>query len=158
MLVDTGSDITILKIASLHDNVDVYSNKKLELNGISGRIITYGEANCHVSIGDTIIQYTIRIVLMTFQLQADGIIGIDLLNKLGATIDCVNKTIEILPIMTTHLNKFKLNTQHLNAEEKRVLLNMCANYTDLRRKPGQYLSLVSYTHLDVYKRQAAFCE
>ena len=55
-------------------------------------------------------------------------------------IDWVNKTIEILPITTTHLNEIKLNTQHLNAEEKSVLLNMCANYTDVFRKPGQYLS------------------
>lgn len=39
MLIDTGSDISILKVDSLHDDVTIYCGEqyKLTLTGISGK-------------------------------------------------------------------------------------------------------------------------
>ena len=43
MLVDTGSDATILKVSSFNDDVDIYSGKdnRLNLAGISGTCLLY---------------------------------------------------------------------------------------------------------------------
>ena len=76
---------------------------------------------------------------MTFELQADGIIGIDLLNKLGATIDCASRTVDIFSVKTEPYDEINLKTNHLNTEEKISLCN-CVKYKDIFRKPGQYLS------------------
>lgn len=42
-------------------------------------------------MGDEIIEYTVHIVPAGYQLQADGLIGMDLLKTLGATIRCKGK-------------------------------------------------------------------
>lgn len=81
MLVDTGSQITILKINSLHSDTTIYCGEenKLKLAGISDRTNTIREMDCHIKINDKITEHTIHIVPLDFQVHADGIIGIDLL-------------------------------------------------------------------------------
>lgn len=145
MLVDTGSDITILKINSLHDNVDIYCSdkRKLNLTGISGSITSLGEADCHIKIEDKVLEHVIHIVPREFQLQADGIIGIDLLNKLGATIHCNKKLVEVDTLQASTLKSqstINIATEHLNSEERDELLKLCNKYADIFRKPGQHLS------------------
>lgn len=145
MLVDTGSEITILKVDSLHDDVNIYSSDKykLRLTGISGDITTIGEADCHIKLNDKIIKHTIHVVPIEFQLQADGILGMDLLNKLGATIHCNKELIEIGNIQSlniTRQDEISIPTQHLTSEEGNELVTLCNKYKDIFRKQGQYLS------------------
>lgn len=143
MLIDTGSDITILKVSSLHDNVTIYSGEeyRLRLTGISGETTSLGEADCHIKMNDDIIEHTVHIVPVDFQLQADGIIGMDLLNKLGATIHCKEKVIEIGRLKSESVsNGVKISTEHLTDKESNELLKLCNNYIDVFRKPGQYLT------------------
>ena len=54
MLVDTGSDITILKLNSVHDDVTIYTGKdnRLNLSGISGEVTSLDEANCHIKVNN----------------------------------------------------------------------------------------------------------
>lgn len=145
MLIDTGSDISILKVDSLHDDVTIYCGEqyKLTLTGISGKITTLGEADCHIMVNDEIIEHTVHIVPVDFQLQADGIIGIDLLNRLGATIYCKEKIIEIGKLKSERLaphNKVQISTEHLNSEEKFEVIELCNKYKDVFRKLDQQLS------------------
>lgn len=157
MLVDTGSDITLLKVTSMQDDVDIYSGyeHKLRLNGISGNITTIGEAYCHIQINNRVIKHTVHVVPAEFQLNADGLIGMDLLQKLGATIYCNQEVIEVSQvnsentIPTTLVNcnndtsnneEINLNIAHLNQEEREMLTALCNKYKDIFRKPGQRLS------------------
>jgi hypothetical protein len=142
MLIDTGSDITILKIYSLHDDVTIYCGEenKLQLAGISGKTTTIGETDCHINMNGKIVEHTIHIVPEYFQLQADGIIGIDLLNKLGASIHCKEKLIEIAKTDTTRNDEVRITTEHLHPNEESELLHLCNKYSDIFRKPGQPLS------------------
>lgn len=50
MLTDTSSDITILKVYSLHDGVTIYNGEKYRLNltGVSGNITSLRDDECHV--------------------------------------------------------------------------------------------------------------
>ena len=149
MLVDTSSDATILKVSSLNDDVDIYSGKdnRLNLAGISGTVTSLGEADCHIKINDEIIEHTVHIVPIDFQLQVDGIIGMDLLNKLGATIHCKERILEINKVKTGNISacndEIKIATEHLTNKETSELLKLCNAYRDIFKKPDQYLSCTS---------------
>ena len=147
LLVDTGSDITLLKVSSLHDDVTIYSgeNNRLKLIGISGRITTLGEADCHIRINNEIVEHVIHIVPIDFQLQADGIIGMDLLNKLNASIHCKERLVEIHKLKSENAtaNDNIIATEHLNENETAELMKLCNKYKDIFKKPNQRLSCTS---------------
>lgn len=105
MLIDSGSDVTILKLDSLHDDVWIRDSMsdKLILTGIGSSITTIGQAECNIVLGNLNIVYPIHIVPRKFQLDGDGLIGLDLLERLGANVNYKDSTINIGP------EKFKLS-------------------------------------------------
>lgn len=51
MLIDSGSDVTILKLNCLHDDVWIRDSvsDKLILTGIGSTVTTIGQADCNIS-------------------------------------------------------------------------------------------------------------
>ncbi|KAG8259200.1 hypothetical protein J6590_014671 [Homalodisca vitripennis] len=97
MLIDSGSDVTILKLASLHDDVWIRDSRedKLILNGIGTTITTIGQADCHIKIGNQEIIHPVHIVPKSFQLDEDGLLGYDILKRLGVKIDYNTMQMEV---------------------------------------------------------------
>ena len=76
--------------------------------------------------------------------KRQGIIGMDLLNKLGATIHCKERILEINKVKTGNIsacnNEIKIATKHLTNKETNELLKLCNAYRDIFKKADQYLS------------------
>lgn len=152
MLVDSGSDVSILKLDSLHDDVWIRdtTKDKLVLTGIGSMITTIGQADCHLQLGNLKFIHPVHIVPREFQLDEDGIIGIDLLERIGAVIDHGNHTLltnnqviplsKILSLKSCQESKSPIDTTHMNDSEARHILDLYEEYKDVFRNPNQYLT------------------
>ncbi|KAG8287427.1 hypothetical protein J6590_037686 [Homalodisca vitripennis] len=148
MLIDSGSDVTILKLASLHDDVWIRDSRedKLILNGIGTTITTIGQADCHIKIGNQEIIHPVHIVPKSFQLDEDGLLGYDILKRLGVKIDYNTIQMEVDNQMI-NMNNVKvsqseclIDTAQLNEEERNSIKALYDEFKDVFRYPDQYLT------------------
>ena len=92
LLVDTGSDITLVKLSKLRGDTDFRDDKLLMINGISDggagiKTLGYTFLDFFLS-GDTVLsQNKVQIVPDNFPLDTDGIIGNDFLYNHEVLID-----------------------------------------------------------------------
>lgn len=150
MLLDTGADVTILKLEALHDNVWIRDtvDDQIELSGISSKIITIGQIDCHMKIGGYLVTHPVHIVPKEFQLDGDGLLGIDFLKHIGAKIDYRNMNdlefrnnyIKIGKVEASENKKKLIDVSHLTKEEASRLSELTSQYQDVFRKPNQYLT------------------
>lgn len=148
MLIDTGADVTILKLSSLHDDVWIRDiiDDKLILTGIGSNMTTLGCADCHLKIGNKELVHTVHIVSQTFQLEEDGLIGADLLEKVGAKIDYESMTAELIG---EKIKLFKIDsentsclidTSHMDKLESDSIVDLYSEFKDIFKHPNQYLT------------------
>jgi hypothetical protein len=97
LLLDTGSDISLLKINSADDDAQVSIEKKIKIKGIGTEIVTslgvcFGnfQLSNKVSIG-----HAIHIVDSNFPIPGDGILGKDFLEKHKGVINFAIPALQI---------------------------------------------------------------
>lgn len=148
MLIDTGADVTILKLSSLHDDVWIRDgiDDKLILTGIGSNMTTIGCADCHFKIGNKELVHAVHIVPQTFQLEEDGLIGTDLLEKVGAKIDYKSMTAELigeevkLYKVNSEDTRCLIDTSHMDEVESDSILDLYSEFKDVFKHPNQYLT------------------
>lgn len=106
-LVDTGADISLVKVSSIPNNAVRRENVGITLTGITGKAIE-PEGFCSTKLcfeNPNILEHKFIVVPINFQInhEADGIIGRDFLYKHKAVIDYDNKRI-----------RFKINSKETN--------------------------------------------
>ena len=76
LLIDSGSDLNLIKITSLLDDVLVYDHTIYHLKGISEQLVpTIGLTTLDIKIGKTTIPTEFQVVHSTFPIPHDGILG-----------------------------------------------------------------------------------
>lgn len=94
LLIDTGSQITILKKSCVKGNAICYTDYKAYLKGISDSLIaTYGICYGEFKIGGVSITHPVHLVKDNFPIPQDGILGKDFLIKYKANIDYNNSVL-----------------------------------------------------------------
>lgn len=94
--MDTGADISLIKLSCLSDDTLVDDNNKIKLQGISDRTIeTIGRTVLTLHFGNFIKECFFHVVPEDFVLRADGVIGRDLLVNLKASIDYGDRLLRI---------------------------------------------------------------
>lgn len=80
MLVDTQSDITIIKISSFKSNLVFNSNDIVSMRGITDeRKLSLGSTNINFIFSHLSLEHKIHIVPDDFPMPSDGILGKDFL-------------------------------------------------------------------------------
>lgn len=141
MLLDTGSDISLIKLYSLADDTWIDDTIQLELQGIHEQVIkTLGKTTLTLNLGNKIKTYDFHVVPIQFNLRTDGVIGRDLLVNLKASIDYGERILQI------GLNKIHLCNPVINIPPKsekivQVILNKNGNglVEQQEIEPGVYI-------------------
>lgn len=95
LLIDTGSDVTILKINHADDDAEVHTNNLIQLKGITENTITsLGLCIGNIPLSNNVtISHEFHIVPHDFPIPCHGILGKDFLVKYKAIIDYESLTI-----------------------------------------------------------------
>lgn len=76
MLLDSGSDLNLIKLSSLKDDVIVYDQAIYELKGINEHLVyTLGNTTITFNIGEAVCTEEFHVVHDTFPVPNDGILG-----------------------------------------------------------------------------------
>jgi len=76
LLLDSGSELNLIKISSLADQTIVYEDVINHLKGINDQIVhTLGQTQLELYIGDKIIAAMFQVIHSTFPIPNDGILG-----------------------------------------------------------------------------------
>ncbi|KAG5871458.1 hypothetical protein JTB14_026910 [Gonioctena quinquepunctata] len=95
-LIDTGSQISCIKVRSLDDDAVIHDEFKVNLNGISnGTVETLGIHFSKIQLTNSInIDHSFQVVKKDFPLKNfDGILGRDFLKKYKANLDLHERTL-----------------------------------------------------------------
>lgn len=96
LLIDTGADVSVIKIKNLENEVPVYE-KTIAMRGITQQEITaIGLIIGHIKVDYKYITHDFYAVQDDFPIQQDGILGLDFLQKYGADIDLKNNRLTAL--------------------------------------------------------------
>jgi hypothetical protein len=96
LLIDTGSDVNLIRFNVLTGDTLVHENKKIFLKGINDKIVsTVGQINIVLRINDVDIEMEFQVVRNSFPMPKDGILGHAFLMKNKAIIDIANSSITI---------------------------------------------------------------
>lgn len=96
LLLDTGADISTIKVDKLKNHVLVDTNVKSHLKGISDDIlITLGLCYLEFDCKNFIFKHPFQVFKKMFPLINDGILGRDFLEKYGAKICYQTKTLTL---------------------------------------------------------------
>ena len=88
LLIDTGSDISLLKIDHADDDALVYTDNKIALKGITPKVISsIGVSIGKIQIQNTLIQHPFHLVPEDFPISVHGILGRDFFLQYGAIVD-----------------------------------------------------------------------
>ncbi|XP_026469739.1 uncharacterized protein LOC113373673 [Ctenocephalides felis] len=90
MLVDTGAEISIIKISKLKDSIDIKTSieNKFSITGVSGKAVdSLGKANLRILLGDKIVRHDFSIVRDDLSINSDGILGLDFLKTFNGKIN-----------------------------------------------------------------------
>lgn len=108
MLIDTGADISLIKINHLNDDIFVFPETKCQIKGITSQSnSTLG--SCEVKLNFTNkqqIPHTFQTVPSDFPIQCAGILGKDFLMKDQCKLDYSNCTLEIPNLSDTQVINF----------------------------------------------------
>lgn len=85
-LCDTGASISCFFGEYLNSNDKIDQNKQIEINGISGSILSMGSANVGIKISNELIFHNFQIV-KKFNNRIHGILGSDFFRNYSAVID-----------------------------------------------------------------------
>lgn len=97
LLVDSGADISLLKIHRVNEDTIIAVNKAVKIKGItSEEVKTYGLIEADMILDDgKIIKHLFQIVSKDFPLKQDGLIGRDFLRKNEVKMDFGINRVEI---------------------------------------------------------------
>lgn len=103
-LLDTGADISLIKISKLKGDTLIYEDTKFLLRGIDNSspssVQTLGYLHLDILIGKTQVTHLFHVIRDDFPIQFDGIVGNDLLKQHMCHVDYEN---DILHINNTRL-------------------------------------------------------
>lgn len=98
LLVDTESDITIIKNSELKPNSNIDRNEIVSMRGITNeRILSFGSILINFIFGHFLIQHKIHIVPDNFPIPSNGILGKDFIKIHLCLIDYGEMTLTIRP-------------------------------------------------------------
>lgn len=93
LLIDTGSEVNIIKIDCLNRGLEVNVNENIYIKGISDKIIqTIGKVTIPLIIDDNELEKKFHIVRRDFPILNHGILGHKFLSENKIIIDVANKT------------------------------------------------------------------
>lgn len=76
LLLDSGSELNLIKLSSLNDQTIVYENVVYHLKGINNQLVpTIGQTQLHLKFGNRTILTDFQVVHSEFPIQHDGILG-----------------------------------------------------------------------------------
>lgn len=90
ILLDTGSGGTILKMNKVDEiGITIEDDDIIEsISGVGGSEFVYKKNIDCINVGDLEVEgFTIEVGVMDYGFEINGIIGMDLLNEIGAIID-----------------------------------------------------------------------
>jgi predicted aspartyl protease len=128
-LLDTGADVSIIKSEKLIGSTEFEPREKIKLKSVDGSIVeTHGSVTAKIIEGNTTIPFTFQLVDKQVDINGDGIIGRDLLQKMQARICYESKILELrdqnFSILKTLLNRNQVEQRKLEKglhEEVRTL-------------------------------------
>lgn len=96
-MIDTGAEISLLKVSYLDDDAIVYPNQKICIKGITSESLeTLGVCPSVLELTDVHhIKQNFQIVSHNFPIPCAGILGKDFLSSYGCKIDFSTSTIQI---------------------------------------------------------------
>ena len=106
-MIDTGSQVNILKINCLRENLEVDETQKINLGGITECLTkTIGKISIVIKLNDENIRTEFHIVNARFPIPKDGILGNEFLSKNNAIVDIANNRL-IIQTTSHTLTNFK---------------------------------------------------
>lgn len=98
LLVDTESDITIIKLSALKSNLNINRNEIISMRGITNeRKLSLGSVNINFNFAHLSLEHKIHVVPDDFPLPSNGILGKDFLKRHHCLIDYGEMTLAIRP-------------------------------------------------------------
>jgi hypothetical protein len=95
-LLDTGADVSIIKSEKLIGSTEFEPREKVKLKGVEGSIVeTHGSVNARIHEGNATIPVVFQLVSKQVDIQGDGILGKDVLQKMKAKICYENRILEL---------------------------------------------------------------
>lgn len=96
MLLDTGADVSLIKLHCLADDTLIDDSVRIDLQGIHETpVTTIGQTTLTLELGKSSYEFVFHVVPKDFTLRTDGVIGRNLLVKLKATIDYGDRILRI---------------------------------------------------------------
>lgn len=87
-LLDTGADISIVKINKLRQDIAINSNYRTKISGIgTSSIETIGQIRSCLVINNHLLTHNFQIVDENFPIPCDGILGLDFLREYNCVLD-----------------------------------------------------------------------
>jgi hypothetical protein len=87
LLVDSGADISWLKVQKLSGTAEFESKEKVRIKSVEGSVIeTHGSIEAKIQEGDVEIPFQFQLVSQQVDLKGDGILGRDFLTQVQAQI------------------------------------------------------------------------
>ena len=125
LLVDTGADISLIKLSNFLSNTDFYGDVKIKISGLStDNIETLGYCFTNIRINDSNYKALFHIVKDNFPIPYEGILGNDIITDLGMIINNKSKSIQIgknrIPLNIYETPLTKPNSIQENAEYKKL--------------------------------------
>lgn len=102
-LIDTGAEVTLVKINALQGDTFIYEDQKIKLRGIDKDAMpteTLGYTHLTFFIGGKRVIHTLSVVPVSFPIEYEGVIGSDFLQSMNAIIDYQDGKIELLGYRT----------------------------------------------------------
>jgi len=93
-MIDTGSQVNILKINCLREDLEVDETQKINLRGINEDLIQIiGKLIIPIELNDKNISAEFHIIGTRFPIPKDGILGNEFLSTNNVIVDVANKLI-----------------------------------------------------------------
>lgn len=97
LIIDTGADISLIKINTLNKNVKILDKFKARFSGITETYVeSLGIVYCHIIVNNIVIKHAFHVVPENFNIPTDGIFGKDLCKAIKANIDYFSKNISFV--------------------------------------------------------------
>jgi hypothetical protein len=132
-LVDTGSDVSLIKQKCLKPNTIVNPNSNISFSGISHQsIMSLGTIKDTLMINNDLFEHELQIIDNHLNLPYDAIIGMDFLNKFTKiSIDINNLKLTLTDKKKTYT--IKINTKVATTKKSYVTYNINKRRTKIQR-------------------------
>lgn len=140
-LIDTGSDVSLVKLDSLSPQTKVNTDNKIFIRGITGKEEpTLGSISEGVVVCDNIYTHEFHVIPSAIPLETSGIIGKDFLQKYNIGIDFKNNSLCFPTEDKTGEIKAKIIFDNSEKEQKEIIEKVCQDFDDLFFIEGEHLS------------------